>query len=510
MTRRSVLHWPYLAYMAALAVVMLVAYCAYPYVLDDLWFRRSFSLYLAQPSISAYWHGLKDSIETHFLYDNSRLFNTIAASIIVLPRCITGAVCAAFAVAMCWLAAVLAGCWKRRFLFFALSQAALVFVLPWYDSILVVMFAFNYVGVSVVFLLTALWLLKNRRANVLAAFMIGLISGLCHEAFTVALVGGSVALFAVFKRWRTGATFMFAAGLVVALYCLMVLSPGAAYRFSDAASIGLDDLLSRCAAFFPMEFRYTLPVWCLWTICAALFIIPSTRRKMLTPTIVFLFASSVAAWFPFAPYFAWRASWPIWLASIILGIVVARTFMPRIAQMRLARLVGVLCLGLVLAHMVVVDAECLRLRREYNALAACLKSASGPPVFAPLPDTAGQTLLSIGKVNNEILFAFNEPFTWLVPDQLENFDPAAAVNIGIEKPVWLAGRHLVIADDGLNNDYYQANIRFGNWNASGYLYAHPFANQHGRFVYLSPWSFYIASRFGTPARVSLTPIHRRR
>lgn len=493
-----------LIYMAVFAVSMLAAYCVFPYVLDDLWFRRPFAGYFDFPSFQTYWDGLKDSITVHYLFDNNRLFNTLASIIIVLPRCITGVICAFFAVAMCWLAARYAE--RRGLFYFALLQAGLVFVLPWYDSMFVVMYAFNYIGVSAVFLLASMLFINRLKGGAVLLFFVGFCTGVCHEAFTVALTGGAALVFVAFRKWRTIRTLAFVAGLFLGLVYLLFLFPGSAHRFSETSAINTADYIRRFISLFRIEFMYTLPVWCLWALSAILFVVPSTRRRICRPRIVFLLGASLASWMPFAPVFFWRAAWPIWLCAVILSVMLMQIFLPRLSKSKFSCTASLVILGAIIAHMFVVDFYVLDIRRDYDRLSSCFVNAPAEgPVYAPLPDTAGQSLFTLGKVNKEILFIFQEPLTRLVPLDLQDFDPVKATDIGVDMPIWLYKGYMVAPDVFGDDDLFYSVVNFGARKSNGMLYAHHFSNPAGKFVYLSPWCYYIASRYGNPTRVELSP-----
>lgn len=275
-----------IVYFIIIALLWGVAYCLYPYFGDDIWYRNNFKDYLLDPDIESYFRNFASEFKARFLYDNSRLCNTVAMALTPFPRWLSGAVCACAAVLMCILAAAYAGCLKRHFAAFALLQALLIFGLPWYDSMLEVMFAFNYVVSAVVMLCVTIYFLRKPGGKPLPAFAAGLIGSLCHESFGLAIIAGASLTALFFKSYRNGRSLSFIGAAIIGLIFLIVLTPGSAYRLSAMGLNEASDFVNNAMITLIPKVKSSFPLIIIWLSFGIRLFKKAYRRSLLTPKIV--------------------------------------------------------------------------------------------------------------------------------------------------------------------------------------------------------------------------------
>ena len=153
-------------------------------------------------------------VENYFI--NARLSNELYILLLPLPR-IVSTLLSALCFLLMMLLAVRLGGFGRRPLAVAAFTAAAVFLLPWIDQLYLVTFQFNYILpmalTLAIFCLAIQPDSKPARHRSTLLFILGLLTGLCHEEYASCAIASLAAIPLIFLRYRNRR-------LLAALLCL--------------------------------------------------------------------------------------------------------------------------------------------------------------------------------------------------------------------------------------------------------------------------------------------------
>lgn len=202
-------------------LIHIVIYVLMPYTCDDYWYMTPLRDYCMEIDLSFPADDLWECWTYHFYNDNIRLANIVFTFFLLIPKIIPSIISGLFVGVMLWLAAKVSGINGRNPLLMVILAFLLSFMLPWYEQMFTLCFAFNYIWASVL----ALWLVyiffyKENHFGVVVSFLLGFIMGAWHEGFSVPLLVGFVTYMILRHHLLNRSRIAIMLGLVVGLLWL--------------------------------------------------------------------------------------------------------------------------------------------------------------------------------------------------------------------------------------------------------------------------------------------------
>lgn len=168
----------------------------------------------------------------HWLNSNGRIGNYLLPPLLAMPRAVYSLLCAGMLALMLWVSVLWSG--RREGLLPQLLIAAIMIVMPWWDSLWMYATQLNYVWPSA-WAFLATWMIMYARPKgwkLAAATLFCLIGGMMHEACSVAFCFGFVCYFAARGRWPDKPALIMLSAF--ALGTLETLGPGLLSRTEAA------------------------------------------------------------------------------------------------------------------------------------------------------------------------------------------------------------------------------------------------------------------------------------
>lgn len=226
--------------------------------------------------IADYKTGIIRTWILRYRYDVARSGNFLAMAMLCLPAWIASTIIAiCFAISL-WLMTLCARIKPSDFLKFAILVFLVVFGIMWGDSMFSIMYGFNYICSTVLFLTTLLLFLRNDRNKSWLAVGVGFITGTWHESFAVVLItGGFTTLILHRDMWRTDR-----------LILLLSVAAGSLLTFTAPAFNHRTAVYSESGVYLE-RFLYAWPYMILMLLCFICLINKKWRRLPLEPIVVF-------------------------------------------------------------------------------------------------------------------------------------------------------------------------------------------------------------------------------
>ena len=226
--------------------------------------------------IADYYKGITQTWLHRYRYDVARTGNFIAMAMLCLPAWIASTIIAiCFAISL-WLMTRCARIKPSDFLKFAMLVFLVVFGIMWGDSMFSIMYGFNYVCTTVLFLTTILLFLKNEKNRLWLVAAIGFFTGTWHESFAVVLIAGGFATLILHRdMWRTDRLILLLS--VAAGSLLTFTAPAFNHRTAVYSESGI----------YMIRFLYAWPYMILILLCIICQFNKKWRRLPLEPIVVF-------------------------------------------------------------------------------------------------------------------------------------------------------------------------------------------------------------------------------
>ena len=250
--------------------------------MDDMWFRKSLSAYLDNPSAATFLSSWFDFAKVKYVNDNGRLAQMLAPFFLATPRWFVTVLLTGVAAGCLVLSAKLSGVWMRHPLLYGLLVFVWIFAMPWGDYMFVRIFSANYV-LSVFFMFAVVATAAFGQLRVWSAVLLGLLCGASHEMFCGVLIGVVVMEMILFDRYRNKATVAFLISLFVALAYLF-FAPSRTIRTGDAQP------LQRISASWGCRLSW-LSVLCVFALIALALIWRKWRVKVCADTLMLCVAA---------------------------------------------------------------------------------------------------------------------------------------------------------------------------------------------------------------------------
>lgn len=347
----------------------MLMYLLFPYLSDDYWYM--YTSHITTAGHEGFLRGFMDNLDFRYHNDNIRLANIVFSLFLWLPKWVGDVIAGLSVWGMCVLTARAAGLPLRSFCWAAGACMAVIFGLPWIDQMAVQCFAFNYM-VSSVMALTAVCVYMGRiRALWAWALALGLLLGMWHEGFAVPVGAAGVALCLLWRRRFAGpANLALTAGLIVGSLWLLLAPP-------------TSDRMKVFQLLAPLKYSIPLMVFCMMALVAGCS--RRVRRAVDPAMVVLVLAAGVTTYvIHTVTHFAARISWCGNLVSLVgilyLARIMWRELQPRRGLRIAARAIVCVAAALTAVHLVAVDVQAARIRRQTAEISARL-AAGDDPVF---------------------------------------------------------------------------------------------------------------------------------
>ena len=397
--------WTKFSIFVFVTATFFIFFYYYPLALDDFWFLsnvRNFSITAEKPGL---FTGYIKSAQEHYLHDNARLANTLFIFFLLLPKIVSAMVSTLSFAVTYWLMIKLT---KAHTPFWFMTITGVMCVgLPWQDNLFITMYAMNYVWSAPWMLASIFIFLIKPNFNKLAAFAIGLITGLSHEAFAIPLVCAFALIITIRHCKLTDCRKLMIAGLAVGILWFL-LSPSFIERFMRTIHIDPITLTRLNVLKIDLPFFVYLAIWIFSAIKK------NTRAMAFSNICITMLVAGVAILafhiFSTAP----RATFPLVLLSAIGIITLLQKMSCGKAMARILNFaVAPLILIFLVLHLVVACTYIIRLNRNINQIYTEYANHTKKAVcfFATLTENHRLPWITLSKAN----FIYNsqwEFFQW--------------------------------------------------------------------------------------------------
>lgn len=199
--------WAFWAFFAAVTACFVFIYVVFPPTYDEWGFMSAFMEYDTDAGgHHSLWMGIKHQLFSYNRSDPPRIGNTIGPLMLLAPRWIS-AVASGLAVGLSILMmAYLAGVRQGQIFKMIALSFLMVFGINWQDHMFCLLYAWNYVMTTIIFLAAIYFFLRKKPIKCWAGMLLGVILGLWHESFGLSFaIGAAVAVNfhrSLFEKWR--------------------------------------------------------------------------------------------------------------------------------------------------------------------------------------------------------------------------------------------------------------------------------------------------------------------
>lgn len=512
--------------LALLTVTFAIFFIGMPRYLDDLWYSIHLKPWLDGVPGAPLWQAMKDTWTEHMLTDNVRLANMVCVPFMILPKWVGSGISALlWGVSMAW-GARLAGLDPGRLTpLLSLGMCLWAFFMPWYDSMGVENFQFNYIWPTFLAVLSLRLFFSDKQRNPGWVFAAGLLTGLWHEGFTAPLLASFCTILTLCPHTRNRSAWWLTSGLALGMVWMLAW-PTSWQRVANVT--GENEFGPGRVVFIAFQH----PALLLMLLTAALSLCRRKWREQLSDTITLaLIVSALAsAAIHFATTRTARTGWWAEYCAVITILRMLGHMCPRLSRSDkpTSLLVTLPLLLLTFTRQTVVDIYAIRIREAYDkALSKHLHSGQDN-VFAEVPDEHSSPLICLYAPDfTPLLAPVNLTFVnfYYHRDDARQFIPApeqlrrVTATSGVAVPPVPGGEDLHIREldgrlfmptDETARGEFIADVDFGYTRKQGVrIIYHPFVSEADgkRYAYLYPWRRVVEMRLGHPRAISpLTPL----
>jgi len=377
---------------AAMFAFMVIAF---PYFSDDFWYLQHLHDYYFDKTTGIPWDELMATWEQHYLTDNIRLGNIVFTFFLLLPKWIPSLL-SGLMIMLCFLLTTKICRIKAPSFHSAVLVCALyMFMLPWFDQMVILCFQFNYVWATVLALYVIYLLFVRPSSSYPLMFLAGLTLGLWHEGFGIPLLIGAAAIMVLFRqRIFTWQHFALLAGLAIGS-AFLFSAPGADNRINACTIVSISENM-----LYTLKYTYTFEAFLL--LYVAMSFSKRYRPRLWHPFPIFLIVASLVSYGIHAmTFFAPRISWVSHICSIIGIIMLIRMLWAdcRTEPVAIftARAGSSIVMALLFAHMLTADIMSVRLRDEITTALDKYTHSDNGEIFTRITTQYDAPPLSLGK-----------------------------------------------------------------------------------------------------------------
>lgn len=407
-TRTKLLYWMPLI---VLAVIFMVMYWLHPYLRDDYWFREPMAAFISSPTWSNFWSGLAESAKYHFMYDNGRIYNLIGSVFVVMPKWIPSIFLGCCCALCVYAGAVLAGVWRRNFVMTSLFAFMFFITLPWFDYMTIMMYAFNYIVTTIVMFVVLTLFIKQRISGRWHALALGLAIGVCHEVFVGTAFCGTVAVFMLYREYRTKTNVWLIVGMLVAVVYLCFV-PGTAVRSEDSNLFeGYKNLLLGILFGIPFYVAVLITL-----ICVA---VKGWRYRIKSPLFVLCFGAALGGWIIWRAIMSGpRVAWATDAMAIVAIIVLIKDIH---VGRKIAIAVSSVLWLVIFGHLLACLPWYVKMKTEHDFAYQLVQEHPGEVVYAHLTNAHEAPAYLLGMPNYNAYMSWRSKFDSLMPPSLIDF-----------------------------------------------------------------------------------------
>lgn len=487
--------WPYLTFLFILTVIFTAMFWILPPMLDDWWFLRYMDRFSASPSWNNFFDDSVEAFNFRINFDNGRFPNLFGSPIMLIPKWIRALFLGLSFGASLYFGSRVSDTWKKSPIGFSVLAACFVFLLPWYDSMYITMFALNYVVPSAIMLGIA-WLIFCRKPlrNPIYCLLIACFCGWWHEAFTAMAIGGLVGVLLCFKEYRRTDVFCWLFGFIIA-FAFIYFVPATSYKAGGMMNV---------ANYFNLRLGFGLgfPFYIFIIFLTTALVFSKTRKLAYTPVMAFITGGAVAGFVIWRMFMTgYRTAWPMLLMSslgiayIVRLICTGRTKVYNILAICIALFV-VLQQALTLPWFVKFNSEV----RQANETAAKLKDDQ--VAFIKLTTEHSAPLYTLNRPNFGLYQSSGFPSDKVFPEELRDFSPEKAISIGVGCDAYLY-KNIIVIDNLDENTSWDANIFFDGKPYLTTVGCCMFSNDSGRHYYILTGHVFDKSHFHSITGIEL-------
>lgn len=475
-------------------IAHVLIYSFMPYVTDDYWYMYYLYDYCKGLDTSFPMDDLLNCWQIHYLNDNVRLSNIVFTLALLVPKIIPSIITGVLVGVSLWLSSKLCMIDCRNRLLLVALAFVFSFMLPWYEQMFSLCFAFNYIWATVIaLLLVYLFFSESKQPNVVLSLFLGLLMGWWHEGFAVPLLGGFVAFFILNRREISISRVAMAVGLFIGLIWLAT-SPGVWKRYETSAYIDVFIILKKFV-------QYHIPLLIL-LVTMFLIAIDKKKRAMLADVrlIVYVLICLIGVLISLCINIGPRTGWCGCLFSIITTIYLWRKLEIKFSKTRvlLGRVFTFLITMFLLSHYVVVVHYAIKVRTETEHILKLYKKSYDGLVFADVTYNYQTSPLAWRKPYFE-KFTYRWSLFWMsayydnpdktlrvVPTCLKNADKLNAIKVKGDNPFMIYDGFLfapVSGDSIVVDRFYE--VKIGGIKKNLVCLNFPFTTTSGKEYYFA-------------------------
>lgn len=458
--------WFFVGIVVMIAIAHVLIYSFMPYTCDDYWYMTPFRGFFMGVDTSfpaeSLWHCWSD----HYQTDNIRLANIVFSFFLLLPKVLPSIICGLLVGVILWMSAKMCNISSRNPLLVAILALMLSFLLPWYEQMFSLCFAFNYIWASALTIsLAYIFFYKDKQVGVVLSLLLGIIVGAWHEGFSIPLLAGFMVYAFTNRRMINHRHIAIMCGLVVGILWLLH-APGLQLNVGNKVpSLSLSSVFSKLVL-------YHIPLLVLLFSVIIASIGKNTRNLIFDPIFVALSSICfIGAMMNLILNVGVRTGWMGYLFGIIATIYLWKKMKnARYTQFKsvLKRTLAIAVALFLFAHYAIVVYYSNKVRTEFETVIERYQESSDGVVFADVTYDYQASPLAWKKPYFE-----NFTYTWIpywvdkyydcgknlrvIPPCLINAEDLKAVKVKGDNPFMIYNGYLFAPID---NDQYVAKEHY--------------------------------------------------
>lgn len=469
-----------------------------PALSDDLEYLLPYKNSLGEISFS--FNTFLEQFIQEWHENNIRLVNMLFPIMATtLPRWIICALSGVMVVIFLTLVIKLSNISLSRILPATIMVAMIVLILPWWDSIAVMDYAFNYVwgsaiGLSFVYVF---FNKKSKQDNLFFPLILSLFTGLTHEGLSIPLVCGLL-MYIVFNiRQVSKKQWLMLLLLVIGLMLLMT-AEGKTARSEPTFNRSLNTWIFRLVYHNPMLIILCFVAIIAWWRNGIKFIAEILHK----PLLCYIIASIIVYLISVSVFLTARVAWYGTLFSIIAIFNIWNDYIAKdkFGVSYKAGLYSIIIAIILIAHMVVTDVYAYKVREQTRYITKEYVKEPEKTIYYDFIDEQTVPIFALGKVK-----ASNWTYDWelkcfsryygnenqpikVVPVSVLDFDESKAVKLKGNNPFYIYKNHVMASvasikeNDVFMLDFYALTdriayphkVRFTAENGKEYYYCYIF------------------------------------